>query len=87
VCSYGTAGCGDTGATLPLDNFCYLDPTQGAGAGDLGYCARVCDCDDDCDRDDAVCEPQPDLEAVTGRAGVCASRNFSSGGSRANIPC
>jgi hypothetical protein len=52
VCSYGTAGCGQTGATLPLDNFCYLDPTSRSGAGDLGYCVRVCDCDDDCERAD-----------------------------------
>jgi hypothetical protein len=87
VCSYGTAGCGETGASLPLDTFCFLDPTTGSGAGDLGYCAKLCDCDDDCGRDDAVCEPQPDLEESTGRVGVCGSRTFSSGGDRDNTPC
>ena len=57
------------------------------GEGDLGYCARVCDCDDDCGRADAVCEPQGSVAEETGRQGVCASAVFASGAMRSNFPC
>jgi hypothetical protein len=88
VCSFGTPGCGqDPSAAPPYNFFCYLDPSGRGGAGDLGYCTRVCDCDDDCARADAVCEPQDSLKAKTGRAGVCASKTFASGGTRPSIPC
>jgi hypothetical protein len=87
ACRYDTPGCGQTGEDLPLDFFCYLDPAVGTGEGDLGYCARVCDCDDNCDRDDAVCQPEPNLAAKTGRPGVCASKIFPSGAARPNTPC
>jgi hypothetical protein len=87
VCSYGTPGCGQAGDDAPFDSYCYLDPTGASGAGDLGYCAKACDCDEDCERDDAVCEPLPELEAKTGRAGICGSKTLSSGGARPNIPC
>jgi hypothetical protein len=87
VCSYGTAGCGQADTDLPLDYYCYLDPTTGSGAGDLGYCSRLCDCDKDCARADAVCEPQPNLVAATGRAGVCGSKSYSTGAPRKNTPC
>jgi hypothetical protein len=87
VCSYGTPGCGQSDTRLPLENFCFLDPSSNSGNGDLGYCARLCDCDDDCDRPDAVCEPQPTLTSKTGRSGVCGSRMFSTGTPRRNTPC
>jgi hypothetical protein len=87
VCSYGTPGCGQAGLDGPLEYFCYLDPAVGTGAGDLGYCTKLCDCDDDCGRDDAVCEPDPSLAPDTGRAGACGSRTFPSGAVRPNIPC
>jgi hypothetical protein len=34
-----------------------------------------------------VCEPLPELEAKTGRAGICGSKTLSSGGARPNVPC
>src|SRR5207302_150629 len=85
VCSEDTAGTG-LGYCRPACRS-YLDPTGKGGEGDLGYCTRVCDCNDDCARADAVCEPQAKLMTATGRAGVCASKAFASGGARPNLPC
>jgi hypothetical protein len=88
VCRFGTPGCGqDTSGGPPYDYYCYLDPSGKGGEGDLGYCSRVCDCDDDCGRADAVCEPQAELTTETGRKGVCASKLFASGGARPSLPC
>jgi len=89
VCRLGTPGCGqDTADGPPFDFYCYLDPAGEGGEGDLGYCAKVCDCNDECGRADAVCEPRESLTEATGRQGVCASATFSSGGGmRPNIPC
>lgn len=87
VCSYGEpGGCGQTQTTPPYDYFCYIDAALGAGVGDLGYCARVCTCDTDCGRPDAVCEPTPDIAGKTGRPGVCGSKVFGNGTLRKNIP-
>jgi hypothetical protein len=87
-CSYGEpGGCGQAQTTPPYDYFCYIDGALGAGAGDLGYCARVCSCDNDCGRPDAVCEPTPDIAGKTGRPGVCGSKMFANGTARKNIPC
>ncbi len=88
VCRYGTPGCGQaTAGGPPFDYYCYLDPSGKGGDGDLGYCTKVCDCNDNCGRADAVCEPQPDLMTATGRKGVCASKVFASGGARPSLPC
>jgi hypothetical protein len=87
VCRLNTPGCGQTSSRPPYDYWCYLDPSNVGGDGDLGYCAHVCDCDDDCGRDDAVCEPSGSLESDTGRAGVCASKTYASGGARPHVPC
>lgn len=88
VCRLNTPGCGQLSSEgPPYDFWCYLDPSSVGGTGDLGYCARVCDCDDDCGREDAVCEPNDSLSEGTGRAGVCASKAFASGGARPHLPC
>ncbi len=88
VCRLNTPGCGQLQSSgPPYDFWCYLDPSDRGGEGDLGYCTRVCDCDDDCARDDAVCEPNSELMNDTGRAGVCASKTYASGGARRNVPC
>ena len=87
VCSFGTPGCGQSRLDPPLDYYCAEDPTTGSGKGDLGYCSRLCVCDRDCGRPDAVCEPRPDLMAKTGRAGVCGSKTLSSGAARKSTPC
>jgi hypothetical protein len=88
VCRLGTPGCGQGPADgPPYDFYCYLDPSNEGGEGDLGYCARVCDCDDECGRADAVCEPRSTLPEGTGRQGVCASATFASGAARPGLPC
>lgn len=88
VCRLNTPGCGQVSSSgPPFDFWCYLDPSNQGGDGDLGYCTRACDCDADCARDDAVCEPKNALKTDTGRAGVCASKTFASGGERAHLPC
>lgn len=88
VCSLNTPGCGQvTSGGPPYDFWCFLDPSRLGGKGDLGYCTRVCDCNDECGRLDAVCEPHSSLLSDTGRKGVCASKVFASGGARPNLPC
>jgi hypothetical protein len=88
VCRLNTPGCGQESASgPPYDFWCFLDPSNRGGEGDLGYCTRVCDCNDDCDRADAVCEPRKSLTPDTGRKGVCASKLFASGGARPSLPC
>jgi len=86
VCSYDTQGCGQNG-DLPLDYFCSITASTGTGPGDLGYCAKLCDCDGDCKRSDAVCEPHHDLIARAGRQGLCSSRLLPSGSPRTGSPC
>ena len=68
-------------------SFAYNELESLSGDGDLGYCSKLCDCDKDCGRADAVCEPQPSLTATTGRHGVCGSATFPTGAPRKNTPC
>lgn len=88
VCRLNTPGCGqDPRSGPPFDYFCYLDPGTNSGTGDLGYCARACDCDDDCGRADMVCEPEASVAAATGHPGVCGTKVYASGGTRTGLPC
>ena len=88
VCSFGTPGCGQQPAAgPPYDYLCLLDPSNHGGKGDLGYCTQLCDCDDDCGRADAVCQPRDTLEVESGRKGVCGSVTYASGAARPNLPC
>ncbi len=90
VCNYDTPGCGQTDNSLPLSYYCFHDPAissgTASGVGDLGYCAKLCNSDRECLRTDAVCEPMPSLAAKTGRAGVCGSKQLSTGAPRPNLP-
>jgi hypothetical protein len=86
VCSYDTDGC-NQGNQFPFDYFCAITAATGTGGGDLGYCAKLCDCDDDCKRSDAVCAPQHDLIARAGRQGMCSSKLTSAGAPRTGIAC
>jgi hypothetical protein len=86
LCNYGTQGCGES-SDLPFDSFCAIGGAVTSGPGDLGYCAKLCDCDADCGRSDAVCEPKSGYSAKTGHTGVCGSKTLPSGAARANSPC
>jgi hypothetical protein len=85
VCSYLTQGCGQN-SDPPIDYFCGIGSITTAGPGDLGYCAKVCNCDADCKRADAVCEPHPEFASKTGRQGMCASKKTPAGGVRTGLP-
>jgi len=87
VCSFNTPGCGQTNSTPPYDFFCTLDPATNSGPGDLGYCSKLCNCDDDCGRADSVCEPITALATKTGRKGVCSAKTYASGEVRTHLPC
>ena len=86
VCSFGTQGCGQNG-NPPLDYYCAISATSSSVTGDLGYCARLCDCDGDCKRADMVCQAQHDLIAKAGRQGVCVPKATTAGGTRTGIAC
>ncbi len=88
ACTLGAVGCGQSREQgPPYDAYCLIEP-RGAGLGDLGYCAKVCDCDDECGRADAVCSPtEPSTQRDTGRKGVCSARAYADGSLRPDIPC
>jgi hypothetical protein len=56
------------------DAACVLT-TLGGGIGDVGYCAALCDCPEDCGSPTQVCDPFQDdvLESTLGRAGTCTA--------------
>ncbi len=86
LCSYGTQGCGQNDE-FPLDYFCSIGASSASADGDLGYCAKLCDCDADCNRPDAVCQAQHDLIARAGRQGLCVSKVGANGTARTGISC
>lgn len=89
TCVIGTVGCGQNlQKGPPYDSYCLLEPSGSTGAGDVGNCAKLCNCDADCGRADAVCEPQTaPTQKATGQKGVCGSTLFIGGGPRPNTPC
>lgn len=73
-CWFGSAeNCGDEGAEQS-EGLCRF-PEESAGLiGDAGFCAVLCDTDDDCVHPGLGCVAFTDdaTEAIVGRAGVCA---------------
>jgi hypothetical protein len=90
-CTLGALpACGWDGPTSgqPAPAGCLFVPSQvidngGAGVGDIGYCGRFCNCNDDC-APGLVCESfgDPQLESFYQKKGYCAPADGSSG-----IPC
>ena len=78
-------GCGNS--AVPLDYYCAIGATTTSGPGDLGYCAKLCDCDADCATANAVCEPGADLMNKAGRPGFCAPPLATNGKPTLHIPC
>lgn len=89
ACTLGAVGCGESREEgPPYDVYCLLEPSTASALGDLGYCAKLCDCDAQCGRADAVCQPlAAQLRSETGRKGSCASKTFVGGSTRPGLPC
>ncbi|MBN1609380.1 MAG: hypothetical protein JW940_22305 [Polyangiaceae bacterium] len=71
-CTFGDASdCADGGSKLP--SACVL-VSPGAALGDVGYCAELCDCNDDCASEAAICTAFHDevLEDTFGYQGAPA---------------
>lgn len=89
LCRLGGLGCGEDPSTSePRKAMCLLLP-QGSkrSAGDTGYCASLCDCNDDCKSPNLVCDPLPDdYQSVTGRLGSCSPIGPDLA-SRDGLPC
>jgi hypothetical protein len=87
-CDYGQPGCGQG---QPYDSFCLLDDGTGptpSDLGDLGLCAKLCDCDKDCGRADAMCTALPaHWRSTTGRAGYCVPKAAADAGGPTGIAC
>ncbi|MBW2537105.1 MAG: hypothetical protein JRI55_36800, partial [Deltaproteobacteria bacterium] len=89
-CGWDGSGSADYGCLLSQD-------AANAGFGDGGFCAELCDCDEQCSSPSFVCEPfaaVPHLSAPwaqqvvtgSGRAGLCVDAEEASGGSP-GMPC
>jgi len=73
-CVFGSpADCAPSGAPGRYAG-CVLT-SRGGGIGDVGYCAQLCDCPDDCGSPTQVCDPFQDdvLESTLGRSGTCTA--------------
>jgi hypothetical protein len=71
-CVFGsTSECAPASGSLRRGGCLFV--TMGGGIGDLGYCAELCDCNDDCIEPTFVCDAFNDtkLESAFGRKGVC----------------
>ncbi len=74
VCTVGAPrSCGWDGKTLPAPTMCVPVPGHPeTSAGDLGECARLCECDADCDGLLSCVPLDPALAAKAGHRGACA---------------
>jgi MYXO-CTERM domain-containing protein len=90
VCSIGAPGaCGtnpDPNASTLPDAACLLVGDPQEGAGDLGGCAQLCDCDKDCLNPSFVCASVP-LAAGIGRPGTCVPGTDASGAPVPGLSC
>lgn len=87
-CRFGSAEeCGSSSAS-ELSAVCAFAAPDG-GLGDLGYCAELCDCDDDCSHKDFVCEafPSASLQTTLGHQGICTAPVDSIGETHDGTSC
>jgi hypothetical protein len=63
--------------------------SESGGLGDLGYCAELCNCDDDCNHEAFICEafPKESLKAELGFQGICTAPVDTKGGSHVGATC
>jgi hypothetical protein len=84
-CTFGVqGGCGWNGVG-PADAGCMFVPryVQTPGAGDVGYCGQLCDCNDDCLNPTAKCLSftaigLDDFATFYARKGYCGTPDFTS---------
>ncbi|HEX9619040.1 MAG TPA: hypothetical protein VF989_02830, partial [Polyangiaceae bacterium] len=77
-CSFAsTEPCTNAGEGTGLCAFA----APGGSIGDIGYCAELCDCDDDCTHPDGICDAfsSEEVRELLGKSGVCAPMNTSTG--------
>jgi hypothetical protein len=87
MCRIGSVGCGEDPSVSTVGAVCLLSPLGDASSGDFGFCAQLCDCDDDCGNDDFVCEALPEeLQTAWGKVGAC-SPPIGADGPVTGIPC
>lgn len=64
-------GCGFDPSSTSVDAFCLFGTSQLSDFADLGFCAQVCDCNDDCLNPDFVCSTVTGLSDIISRPGAC----------------
>jgi hypothetical protein len=84
ICSHRCAidaavDCGES-TNDAFDGAC-LEAPVGRGAGDVGYCRKLCDCPEDCGGADLVCVAfdNPDHQSGFKRSGVCTPDSLATG--------
>jgi hypothetical protein len=86
-CTFGDASdCAAAGSKLP--SACVL-VSPGGTLGDVGYCAELCDCNDDCASAAGICASFDDevLEDTFGYLGSCTSAFEDSDSPNKGLPC
>ncbi len=72
LCTIGEVGCGvDPTSKGQVGSMCLFAPSQSNDLGDLGFCAQLCDCNDECLDRDFICSAVMGLSGQVGRAGAC----------------
>lgn len=80
-CKFGTVEPCSAADTLSACLF----TSPGGSLGDVGYCAKLCDCDDDCPGPGTACAPLDDatLAEIFGALGVCVTHDTRGAGGAA----
>lgn len=87
-CKLGEVGCGvDPTSKAPTDAYCLFPAENQGDSGDLGFCAELCDCNDDCKNSDFLCNTVTGLKAQIGRVGACGPKSSASASEPNGIPC
>jgi hypothetical protein len=89
LCKIGEIACGvDPSSKSPIGADCLFAPDQNADLGDLGFCAQLCDCNDDCKNPDFICSSLPSqLVSQIGRKGACNPKEGANSGEPNGIKC
>ena len=87
-CTFGSRSPCDGVAGSLIASACAYG-TFGGGLGDLGYCAQLCDCDDDCAHEKFLCETFTDesVRTALGHQGLCTAPIDSTGAKHEGTFC